>query len=65
MGTLIVAILIAAAVGLAAVRIVKNKKEGKCSCGGSCGCCPMSGQCHKGPKGNEAYRDLENKEKTE
>lgn len=26
--------------------MVKDKKKGKSSCGGSCGSCPMSGKCH-------------------
>ena len=43
------AVVIALAV-LATVKIVRDKKRGKNSCGGSCGggCegCPMHGECH-------------------
>lgn len=27
--------------------MVKNKKQGKSSCGGNCGSCPMGCSCHK------------------
>ena len=26
--------------------LVRDRKKGKSSCGGSCGSCPMSGSCH-------------------
>lgn len=31
---------------------IRNKKKGKssCSCGGSCGACPMSEKCHSDSK---------------
>ena len=29
------------------LRLRKDKKQGKSSCGSSCGCCPMAGSCHK------------------
>ena len=54
MGTLAVGAFVAAAVIAVIIRMVKNKKEGKSSCGcaGSCGAvctgCSMSGNC--GPK---------------
>ena len=25
----------------------KDRRQGKSTCGGSCGCCPMAGSCHK------------------
>ena len=45
-GTLAVALVLTAVIVLIAVRIVKNKKSGKSTCG--CGClnCPMSASCH-------------------
>ncbi len=43
--TVLVAALLLAAVVLAVVKIIKDKKSGRCSCGGSCSGCPMSGQC--------------------
>ena len=45
-------ILITAALIVTVVLIVrvmrKEKRQGVSSCGGSCGHCPMSGQCHGG-----------------
>ena len=29
------------------VRMRRDKKQGKSSCGGNCGCCPMAGSCQK------------------
>ncbi len=49
MATLIITVFIAIMVVTIIVRGVKNKKEGKhsCSCGGSCGVCPMNCENHK------------------
>ncbi len=43
----IIAVIVLALGAVVAFRII-NKKKGKssCSCGGSCGGCPMSGSCH-------------------
>ena len=49
---LIVLILIVA-VGLAVRAILRNKKNGKSSCGCDCGCCPMSESCHDPNKKGE------------
>ena len=47
---LAVGTVVAALAVFAAVKIVRDKKRGKNSCGGSCGggCegCPMHGKCH-------------------
>ena len=44
--TLIVAAIVAA-VFVAVICIqIRDRKNGKCSCGGSCGSCAMSGSCH-------------------
>ena len=45
-GTIVVALILAAVVGLVIMKMIKNKKEGKSSC--SCGCadCAMKGKCH-------------------
>lgn len=43
---IICAVLFAIAAAAVAV-IVKDKKKGKSSCGGNCGCCPMGESCHK------------------
>ena len=44
--TMLVAALLLAAVVLAVVKIIRDQKSGKCSCGGQCSGCAMSGQCH-------------------
>ncbi len=43
---IIICLIAAALVGVIAM-LIKNKKKGKhiCSCGGSCGSCPMGGSC--------------------
>ena len=46
LGTIIVLLVVAAVVVGVAVKIFKDKKQGKSSCGCSCGNCPMSGKCH-------------------
>ena len=45
-GTIIVLLVLVFLVFLAIRRIVKDRRAGKHSCGGNCGCCPMSGSCH-------------------
>ena len=46
-GTIIVSIALIGLVAGIIIRLRKDKKQGKSSCGGNCGCCPMSGSCHK------------------
>ena len=46
-GTIAVSLLLIGLVSLIVVRLLKEKKQGKCSCGGNCGSCPMCGSCHK------------------
>lgn len=48
MATLIVGLIVAAAIFLAARQIYRDKKSGKSSCGGSCAGCPHSCCCHSG-----------------
>ena len=45
-GTIIAAAVVLAILALAARRMISDKKQGKSSCGGSCGCCPNSALCH-------------------
>ncbi len=40
---LVLLLLVAAAV----TSMVRARKKGKTSCGGSCACCPMDGACHR------------------
>ena len=49
-GTILVTILLIALVFGIAVSLRRDKKQGKSSCGANCGCCPMSGSCHKAVK---------------
>ena len=47
LGTILVVLVLAAAV-LAIVRsLIRNKKKGKSSCGCNCAHCAMAGTCHK------------------
>ncbi len=46
-GTIIVCLVLAGVVTGIIIRLRKDKKQGKSSCGCNCGCCPMSGSCHK------------------
>ncbi len=45
-GTVLVLLLVVGAVVAVICGMVKDKKQGKSSCGCSCGSCPMSGKCH-------------------
>ena len=46
-GTILISLaLVALAAGIV-VKLRRDKKLGKTSCGGNCGCCPMAGSCHK------------------
>jgi len=51
-GTIAVLAVLAGIVAAVVTFMVRSKKQGKstCSCGGSCGCCPMSGKCCGGSK---------------
>ncbi len=46
-GTIVVSLLLAGLVALIIVRLRRDRKRGKSSCGANCGCCPMAGSCHK------------------
>ncbi|MCR4708572.1 MAG: FeoB-associated Cys-rich membrane protein [Clostridiales bacterium] len=48
-GTIAVTLVLIGIVAAVLVKLHKDRKQGKSSCGGSCGCCPMSGSCHKSP----------------
>ncbi len=45
LATILITLVIAIIVALVIIHIVKNKKQGKNSCGCGCGNCPMSGSC--------------------
>ncbi len=46
-GTIAVTLVLIGIVAAVIVRLIKDKKQGKSSCGAGCGCCPMAGACHK------------------
>jgi hypothetical protein len=52
LGNLVVCLLLAAIVGLAIYILVRNKKNGKSSCGCGCANCPSAGMCHPADKKN-------------
>ena len=46
-GTIIVSLVLIGVVALIVLRLHRDKRRGKSSCGGNCGCCLMAGSCHK------------------
>ena len=46
-GTIAVSLLLIGLITLIIIRLRRDKKQGKSSCGGNCGCCPMADSCHK------------------
>ena len=46
LATIIICVVLIAAVALIVLRMVKNQREGKSGCGCGCSSCPMSGSCH-------------------
>ena len=45
-GTIVITLLLIVIVAGIISRLIKDKKQGKSSCGGNCGHCPMGEQCH-------------------
>ena len=45
-GTIVVTIGLIAVVAAIVVKLRRDRKQGKSSCGGNCGGCPMAGKCH-------------------
>ena len=50
LSTIIISLVLICLVTAIIVGMVKNKKNGKSSCGCSCSGCPMSGSCHQKEK---------------
>ncbi len=46
-GSIIIGAVILVILVLIIRSLLKNKKQGKTSCGCGCSSCPMSGSCHK------------------
>lgn len=45
-GTIVVGLAVAALLTAVTVKLVRDKRSGKSSCGGGCAGCPCSGSCH-------------------
>ena len=45
-GSILVGVVVLAVVALVIALMVREKKQGKSSCGNSCASCPMAGTCH-------------------
>ncbi len=46
-GTIAVTLVLIGIVAAVIRQLRKDRRQGKSSCGGSCGCCPMAGSCHR------------------
>ena len=46
-GTILVTLALAGIVAAILVRLHRDRKQGKSSCGCNCSACPMAGSCHK------------------
>lgn len=47
LGTVVVSVLLLAAIAAILVGLLKDRKNGKTSCGSGCAGCPMSDRCHQ------------------
>ena len=52
--TVIIAVILLAALTAIAVKLIRNKKQGKSSCGCGCKNCALSGKCRCAPSGSAA-----------
>lgn len=50
LGTIVISAVLLAIVVLIVLRLMKNKKAGKSSCGCNCAHCAMHGTCHSAAK---------------
>ena len=46
LATIVICVCLIAVVVLIIRKMIKDKKQGKSSCGNSCASCPMAGKCH-------------------
>ena len=49
LGNIIISLVLLAVVVGIIIKLIKDKKNGKSSCGCNCGNCAMSGSCHAKP----------------
>ena len=46
-GTIIVSLVLILIIGMIIRGLIRDKKQGKSSCGNQCSHCPMSASCHR------------------
>lgn len=46
LGTIIITVVVVAILAAIVVKLVRDKRKGKSSCGGNCAHCAMGGSCH-------------------
>ena len=46
LGTIIITVVLVAILAAIVVKLVRDKRKGKSSCGGNCAHCAMGGSCH-------------------
>ncbi len=46
LSTIVICVVLSVIVIGIFMSMIKSRKNGKCSCGNDCGCCPMGGNCH-------------------
>ena len=46
LSTIVICVILGMILGGIVLSMIRGKKNGKCSCGNDCGCCPMEGNCH-------------------
>lgn len=50
LGTIVVCAVLVLILGAVAYKMIKDKKQGRSSCGCGCSNCAMKGQCHSSPE---------------
>ena len=55
--TVIIAVILLAALTAIAVKLIRNKKQGKSSCGYGCKNCALSGKCRCAPSESAAEQE--------
>ncbi len=60
LATVLICAALALVVFLIIRSLVRNKKQGRSSCGCGCSTCPMSGQCHSNARAEKAADNGEN-----
>ena len=54
LGTIVISAILVLIVALIIVKMVRDKKKGKSTCGCGCSNCAMRGSCHPDPKKTSA-----------